>query len=140
MLKVEDFPITSRLLNLTKNARSAYQTFLENEQSEKIVSAKRKMEMAENETKAKKAKQEMLSLNEQIAEEEIKLEAAKNILDSGHELLNSGLKETVVKKAKIVEANSLIQLATEKMNTITPEIAALKAALEKLKKKESKKK
>lgn len=69
-LRLKIFPITSRLLNLTKNARSAYQTFLGNEQSEKIVSAKRKMEMDENETKAKKAKQEKLSLNEQIAEEE----------------------------------------------------------------------
>lgn len=68
------------------------------------------------------------------------LEAARNILDSGHEMLNSELKATVVRKAKMVEANSLIQLATEKMNTITSEIAALKAALEKLNKKISNKK
>lgn len=106
-------------MHLVKNARSSYSEFTENAKQAKQLTAKRKLQSEADEIKKKKAKLDLSVISDQIIEEEHKLQAAHNILGNGSEMLKAALDASPkFLKKKVIEANNLLQLGTDKIRSI----------------------
>lgn len=99
---------------------------MENEKHEKQQTAKRKVQNEADDIQKKKAKLDLSVIADKIIQEECKLQAAHNILNNGQEMLNTALKAPKFLKTKVIEANNLLQLGTDKIKSIECTIKDLK--------------
>lgn len=117
-------------MHFVKNARSSYAAFLENEKNEQQQTTKRKLQNEAVDLQKKKAKLDLSAIADKIIAEECKLQAAHNILNNGQEILNAALNAPTFLKIKVIEANNLLQLGTDKIKTIECIIKDLKTQKE----------
>lgn len=106
---------------------------MEKERENNKQAEKRKRENENEVIKSKKARDDLSVIKEKILEEELKLQAAKRMLENGREKLNAALLQPKIEKVKMIEANDLIQFGTDKINRIEIVIASLIVDRDKLK-------
>lgn len=81
---------------------------MKNEKNEQQQRAKRKFQSEADDLQNKKAKLDLSVIAYQIFEEEWKLQAARNILNNGQEMLNAELNAPKFLNAKVIEAINLL--------------------------------
>ena len=70
---------------------------------------------------------------EKISEENCKLKAARNILENGRTMLNNALVNPSFQKTKVIEANDLIQMGSQKISNIEKKMFDLNTEADKMK-------
>lgn len=136
------------MLELVRNARIAFQTYLDKQkETEKhVADHKRKTDHQEFEG-THQYSAEISEIERELQNEQHRLQAAKNIVSSGREKLDAAISSNTFSKSKaeLAEAKSLIDFGTEKSEICEAKIKKLeskRSALEqdKIKKLEKKNK
>ncbi|KAJ6649103.1 hypothetical protein Bhyg_04336 [Pseudolycoriella hygida] len=137
--KVEDFPITRRLLDLCASSRQKYFLHLEVEKQQREFSERQKQKEIENAEAQKQIKEklsEVQSLENQIEEETLKLAVADNLIEEGTGSLSSLLLTNgALNKSSVMKAQMLISAGVEKSKTTNSNIKNLKLKMKNILKK-----
>lgn len=102
-----NFPINRHLINLFKNARTAY------EESQAMKKTKKTLEEASKQKDLAllngKNPVNLAEIEKLISEEQSKIDAANSVLETGQMILQNALDGKTVKKESVVKANALIK-------------------------------
>lgn len=130
--KVEDFPITRRLLDLCSSSRKKYFLHLDVEKQQREALAKQKQNEIENREKQQKKSKSLAKIQDienQISEENLKLKVADKLIDEGNQALSSLLiGDGKLDKSLVIKAQMVLHAGIERSKEI-------KATIEDLKKK-----
>lgn len=99
------------MLELVRNARNAFQTYLDKQkETEKHVAAHHETDRTDQYS------EEISGIERELENEQHRLQAAKNIVSSGREKLDAAISSNTFSKSKaeLAEAKSLIDFGTEK--------------------------
>lgn len=138
------FPITRRLINLAENAKTAYEESPAVKRAQKIALENTKKVVDENTAHVDNLSKELGEIENQIVEQQNKLDAAHSVLSDGQNALQKSLIGKKVKKDDVVKANALIKMSIENASIAKDKLAELnekrQKIIEKMKKKQTNKK
>lgn len=122
---MENFPITKRLLDHVKNARVAYESFLEVEKTEAKRTADSRSAREKTSQQENQLVTDLMAVEEELESERGRFLAANNIILNGREKLDEALAEKTLKKENVVKAKSIIDIGSEKAEQLKMKIHEL---------------
>lgn len=128
--KVEDFPINQRLIDLCASSRKRYFLHLDVEkQQRKLLTKENQTEIEKRDNQKKKTEKltDIRNLENQIAEQNLKLKVADKLIEEGNDDLSSLLLgEGKLDKTLVMKAQMVLNAGIEKSKEINTAIEDLK--------------